>query len=50
MASQPFFSSSLRPGRILSHGVATFECPVLYFRDDAFGLFYTVPIEMPLRL
>jgi hypothetical protein len=42
MASQPFFSSFLRPGRILSHGVATFECPVLYFRDDAFGLFYTV--------
>lgn len=37
----PFFSSSLRPGKILSHGVATFECPVLYFRDDAFALFYT---------
>jgi hypothetical protein len=41
MAYQPFFSSSLRPGKILSHGVATFESPVLYFRDDAFGLFYT---------
>ena len=38
---QPFFSSSLRPGTMLSHGAATFECPVLYFRDDAFALFYT---------
>jgi acetoacetate decarboxylase len=42
---KPFFSSSLRPGKILSHGVATFECPVLYFRDDAFALFYTADMH-----
>lgn len=39
---------------MLSHGVATFESPVLYFRDDAFALFYTadkhaVEALMPTR-
>lgn len=35
-----FFSSS-RPGRTVIRGQATFELPILYFRDDFFALFFT---------
>ena len=35
-----FFSSS-RPGRTVTRGQATFELPILYFRDDLFALFFT---------
>ena len=36
------FFASARPGKIVTHGTAEFELPALYFRDDAFALFYTV--------
>jgi len=35
-----FFGAS-RPGREVTHGAATFELPILYFRDDAFAAFFT---------
>ncbi len=35
------FFSSTRPGVKVTHGAATFELPALYFRDDAFLLFFT---------
>jgi hypothetical protein len=37
---QGFFAGA-RPGRLVTHGSATFELPILYHRDDAFGLFFT---------
>lgn len=35
-----FFGSS-RPGRRVTRGQASFELPILYFRDDFFALFFT---------
>jgi hypothetical protein len=35
------FFSSARPGTEATLGDLTFELPILYFRDDAFGLFFT---------
>lgn len=35
------FFASTRPGTTVTHGGATFELPILYFRDDVFALFYT---------
>ncbi|MBW1894080.1 MAG: acetoacetate decarboxylase family protein [Deltaproteobacteria bacterium] len=35
------FFSTAGPAKEVTHGSATFELPILYFRDDAFGLFYT---------
>lgn len=34
------FFDSTRPGSEVSHAAATFELPILYFRDDLFLLFY----------
>jgi len=36
----PFFSGT-RPSRVVTHGDATFELPILYQRDDFFGLYFT---------
>jgi hypothetical protein len=36
----PFFENT-RPGRNVTHGQATFDLPILYFRDDFFGLYFT---------
>ena len=36
----PFFAGT-RPGRQVTHGSATFELPILYFRDDLFAAFFT---------
>jgi len=35
------FFAGARPGRQVTHGSASFELPILYHRDDAFGLFFT---------
>jgi len=35
------FFSSAGPAKEVTHGSATFGLPILYFRDDAFTLFYT---------
>ena len=35
------FFASARPGTEISVGTETVEMPILYFRDDAFGLFFT---------
>ena len=35
------FFRSTRPGRTVTRGTATFELPILYFRDDLFALFFT---------
>ena len=37
------FFDGTRPGRRVTHGSASFELPILYSRDDAFALFFTVP-------
>jgi len=39
--TMPHFFPSTRPGKTVTHGNATFELPVLYFRDDLFALFFT---------
>ncbi len=35
------FFSDTRPGKNATHNEANFDLPVLYFRDDFFGLYYT---------
>ncbi|MBW1781581.1 MAG: acetoacetate decarboxylase family protein [Deltaproteobacteria bacterium] len=35
------FFDSARPGKTVTLGQATFELPILYFRDDMFALFFT---------
>ena len=35
------FFAGTRPGVTVTRGGATFELPILYFRDDAFALFFT---------
>lgn len=35
------FWKGTRPGRVVKHGEAEFELPVLYLRDDFFGLYFT---------
>jgi hypothetical protein len=35
------FFDNARPGQNVTHGQATFELPILYFRDDFFGLYFT---------
>ncbi len=44
------FFASARPGNIITRGQATFELPALYFRDDAFALFYTVDAHRAKQL
>lgn len=35
------FFEGTRPGTVTERGTARFELPILYFRDDAFALFFT---------
>ena len=35
------FFSAAGPAKEVTHGIAAFDLPILYFRDDAFALFYT---------
>lgn len=35
------FFATTRPGHEVTHGSATFELPILYYRDDAFAAFFT---------
>jgi len=35
------FFAGTRPGTEVTKGTATFELPILYFRDDVFAAFYT---------
>lgn len=35
------FFKSTRPGETVTYGEATFELPILYFRDDFFGLYFS---------
>jgi hypothetical protein len=41
---KPFFAGT-RPGKSTKVGGAKFDLPILYFRDDAFALFYTADPE-----
>ena len=38
------FFSGTRPATAVTHGSATFDLPILYFRDDLFLLFYTADL------
>jgi hypothetical protein len=40
-----FFESEVGHRRSVTHGAATFELPILYFRDDLFALFYAADAE-----
>jgi hypothetical protein len=44
------FFGGTRPGRTVTHGKATFELPILYYRDDLFALFYTADLEAVRRV
>lgn len=47
---KPFFSGT-RPGKSMTLGGEKFELPILYFRDDAFALFYTAdPVKVKALL
>ncbi len=47
---EPFFSGS-RPGKQTTVGGIKFDLPILYFRDDAFALFYTAdPVKVKALL
>jgi len=37
----PRFFAGTRPGYLVTHGDVSFELPILYFRDDFFGLYFT---------
>ena len=39
------FFGATRPGREARHGTASFELPILYFRDDCFALFFTADVS-----
>lgn len=39
------FFETARPGRSVTHGSASFELPILYFRDDFFLLYFTADQE-----
>ncbi len=39
------FFSGTRPGSTVTHNGTTFELPILYFRDDFFGLYFTVDLK-----
>jgi hypothetical protein len=41
---KPFFAGG-QPEKAVTHGEATFELPILYFRDDAFGLYFTADAD-----
>lgn len=44
------FFMDCRPGKRETRGKATFDLPILYFRDDAFLLFYTADYERARQL
>ncbi len=47
---KPFFAGT-RPGKPMTVGGEKFELPILYFRDDAFALFYTAdPVKVKALL
>ncbi|VEN74155.1 Acetoacetate decarboxylase [Candidatus Desulfarcum epimagneticum] len=35
------FFEGTRPGKTVTHGQASFELPILYYRDDLFGLYFS---------
>ncbi len=39
------FFSNTRPGKSVTYNDATFELPILYFRDDFFGLYFTADFK-----
>jgi hypothetical protein len=39
------FFSTAGPGSRVTHGVATFDLPILYFRDDFFALYFTADLR-----
>jgi len=39
------FFNEATPKRSVTHGAATFDLPIYYFRDDAFALYYTADFE-----
>jgi len=41
----PDFFSSVEPGGTVTHGCATFDLPILYYRDDLFLLFFTGDLQ-----
>jgi hypothetical protein len=41
---QTFFGDS-KPVNTVTHGEATFDLPILYYRDDAFALYFTADYE-----
>jgi len=41
---QPFFGDS-KPVNTFTHGAATFDLPILYYRDDALALYFTADFE-----
>ena len=41
---QTFFGDS-KPVNTVTHGEATFDLPILYYRDDAFALYFTADFE-----
>lgn len=41
----PTFFSDSKPVTTVTHGTATFDLPVLYYRDDAFALYFTADYE-----
>jgi hypothetical protein len=41
----PAFFSDSTPVNTVTHGTATFDLPILYYRDDAFALYFTADYE-----
>jgi len=41
---KPFFENAA-PVRSVTHGQASFDLPILYYRDDAFGLYFTADAD-----
>lgn len=39
------FFLNTRPGKTVTHGDATFDLPILYFRDDFFGLYFSADYQ-----
>ena len=41
----PTFFGDSQPVNTVTHGQATFDLPILYYRDDAFALYFTADYE-----
>ena len=39
------FFKDATPKKTVTHGEATFDLPIYYFRDDAFALYYTADFD-----